>query len=209
MAVRVNICGITNKSDALAAVEFGADALGFIFYRASQRFVEQDVAAEIIRELPPFVTKVGVFVDAQVEEIRETTRACGISTVQLHGRESPEFCEEIAKAGLDVIKAFRMKNAGSVGEIEKFRTKAYLLDSYVPGELGGTGAVFNWDLAKTAKQSGRPIILAGGLTPKNITFAVESVQPYGVDVSSGVEVSPGKKDLEKVRSFIERAKGAA
>ena len=206
MSVRVKICGITNRGDADAAVEYGADALGFIFYAASSRFIELKAAAEIIGALPPFVAKVGVFVDASLDEILRTTRACGIGVAQLHGNETPEFCNEVGASGLEVIKAFRVKDEASLAALETYRTQGVLLDSYVPGQLGGTGEVFNWNLALRAKEFGRPIILAGGLTPENVAQAVESVHPYGVDVSSGVEASPGKKDLQKVRAFIDSAK---
>ena len=206
MSVRVKICGITNRGDADAAVECGADALGFIFYSASPRFIELKAAAEIIRALPPFVAKVGVFVDAPLDEIQRTARACGIGVAQLHGTETPEFCDEVAAAGLEVIKAFRVRDESSLAALEKYHTHAFLLDSYVPGQVGGTGEVFNWDLAVRAKEVGRPIILAGGLTPENVAKAVETVRPFGVDVSSGVEAGPGTKNLDKVRTFIARAK---
>jgi phosphoribosylanthranilate isomerase len=209
MPVRVKICGITNFDDARAAVEAGADALGFIFFSGSPRHINPEAAGEIIARLPPFVAKVGVFVDAPVAGVLDVARSTGIDTVQLHGSESTVECEEIAAARLKVIKAFRVKDAESLDKIGSYRSHAYLLDSYVPGQLGGTGAKFNWDLAVKAKQFETPIILAGGLDPENVSEAVSKVAPYGLDVSSGVELSPGKKDLEKVRRFIARARPAA
>ena len=206
MPVRVKICGITNIQDARVAVESGADALGFIFFSGSPRHLSPESAARIVRELPPFVAKVGVFVDTPVETMLKVARATGMDTVQLHGNETEAACEEIAATGLKVIKAFRVKDAMSLDEIAKYRVSANLLDSYVPGQLGGTGAKFNWELAVKAKDFGAPIILAGGLDPENVSDAVSKVAPYGVDVSSGVESAPGRKDHDKVRRFIARAK---
>jgi phosphoribosylanthranilate isomerase len=209
MSVRVKICGITNSEDARAAVESGADALGFIFFSGSPRYLSPDAAARIIAQLPPFVVKVGVFVDAPRDGVLEIAHSTGIDAIQLHGSESAAECEQLAGTRLKVIKAFRMKDTGTLEEIATYPVSAFLLDSYVPGQLGGTGAKFNWDLALNAKQFGRPIILAGGLDPENVSDAVAKVGPYGVDVSSAVEISPGKKDLEKVRRFIARAKQAS
>lgn len=209
--VKVKICGITNLEDALAACEYGADALGFVFYRKSPRFIEPEKAKEIIGELPPFVTTVGVFVDEDANMINEIVKTIGLHVVQLHGSESPEFCEGISGK---IIKTFKMKGAQVVGarghgvsqEAERYRVSAYLLDTYKEGTEGGTGALFNWGVAKEAAKAGR-LILAGGLTPENVKQAIKIVTPYAVDVSSGVEESPGKKDLIKVMEFIEGAKG--
>lgn len=209
--VRVKICGITNLEDALAVCEYGADAIGFIFYKKSPRFIEPEKAKEIIRELPPFVTTVGVFVDEDANMINEIVKTVGLHAVQLHGSESPEFCEGISGK---IIKTFKMKGAQVVGarghgvsqEAERYRVSAYLLDTYKEGVEGGTGALFNWGVAKEAAKAGR-LILAGGLTPENVKQAIKIVTPYAVDVSSGVEESPGKKDLIKVMEFIEKAKG--
>jgi phosphoribosylanthranilate isomerase len=206
MAVRVKICGITNLEDARAGAEWGADALGFIFYAGSPRHISLESAAAIISKLPPFVTKVGVFVDAPVEFIRDAIRVTGIDAVQLHGSESPSFCNELARERVGVIKAFRVKDPSSLQEMGEYRTRVFLLDSYVPGQAGGTGAQFNWDVAVEAKRFGKSIILAGGLNPENVSDAVSKVVPYGVDVSSGVEASPGKKDLGKLRMFLDRAR---
>jgi phosphoribosylanthranilate isomerase len=207
VSVRVKICGITNLDDALAAVDAGADALGFMFYETSPRNVSARVAADIIRQLPPFVAKVGVFVNATEETIRTTVAECGLDTLQLHGDGTPEFCQKFSP--LKVYKAFRIQNLESLQPLPRYPTDAWLLDSFVPDKLGGSGAQFNWDLAVEAKKLGRPIILAGGLTPENVADAVRKVRPYAVDVSSGVESSPGKKDHAKIRDFIAAARAAS
>jgi phosphoribosylanthranilate isomerase len=205
MMVKVKICGITSPRDALAAVEAGADALGFIFYNGSPRYVPPTVAARITRVLPPFIATVGVFVDTSEAEILATVAHCGLSTVQLHGEETPGFCRRFS---VSVIKAFRLKQAESLNPLPEYDTAAWLLDSYVPGQPGGTGAAFNWDLACQAKKWKRPIILAGGLTPANVTEAIRQVLPFGVDVSSGVEERPGLKDLHKLHDFVMAARRA-
>jgi phosphoribosylanthranilate isomerase len=204
MSVKVKICGVTNFDDALAAVDAGADALGFMFYEPSPRNVPVKLAADIIRQLPPFVAKVGVFVNATGESVRRAIGECGIDTLQFHGDETPEVCREFSP--LKIYKAFRMKNLESLRALPGYRTDAWLLDSFVEEKPGGTGAKFNWDLAVEAKKLGRPIILAGGLTPENVAEAVRMVQPFAVDVSSGVESSPGTKDHAKLRRFIAAAK---
>jgi phosphoribosylanthranilate isomerase len=204
MSVKVKICGITNAADALAAVEAGADLLGFMFYEASPRNVSLRAAAEIARRLPPFVVKVGVFVDADEGLVTRAIGDCGLNLLQFHGDESPEYC---AQFGLMSLKAFRIRDVESLQALPAYPTEAWLLDAFVKGKPGGTGEKFNWDLAVEAKKFGRPIFLAGGLTPENVAAAVEKVQPYGVDVSSGVEASPGKKDPAKVKAFIQAAKG--
>ena len=206
MSVRVKICGLTNLDDARAAADAGADALGFIFYAGSPRYVTPAAAARIIAQLPPFISKVGVFVDDSLDSIIEIASTSGIDTIQLHGSESPELCDALARESFKVIKAVRIKDQDSLKQLKNFRTSAFLLDSYVPGQLGGTGAKFNWDLAIQAATLGTPIILAGGLVAENIRDALSKVAPYAVDVSSGVESAPGKKDLEKVRAFIAAAR---
>ncbi len=201
MRTKVKICGLTRLADALAAVEAGADALGFMFYGGSKRFVTPAAAAQIIRALPPFVARVGVFVNADAKFVRATVAECGLDTLQFHGEETAEFCGQFAP--LKVIRAFRIENAGSLQALPKFAVDAWLLDSYVPGQRGGTGEKFNWELAVQAKELGRPVILAGGLTPENVADAMQQVWPYGVDVSSGVETAPGVKDPELVRRFVQ------
>ena len=205
MTVRVKICGITNSEDALAAVDFGADALGFVFFKESPRYIPPGDATRIIKRLPPFVTAVGVFVDASPEDLEKTIASTGIDVVQLHGDEPPEMC----RLSRSTIKAIRVKSLESLNPLAGYQDKvsAFLLDTFSPEGFGGTGQKFNWDIATHAKQFGR-IVLAGGLTPDNIAQAVKQVQPYGVDVSSGVELRKGKKDHLRMRLFIERAKTA-
>jgi phosphoribosylanthranilate isomerase len=203
MSVRVKICGITNLADAQVAVEAGADALGFNFYEKSPRFVPTKTAAEISRVLPPFTLRVGVFVNPAEELVRRAIGECGLNLLQFHGDEPPEFCTQF---GLMNMKAFRVRDAGSLKELPKYQTDAWLLDAYVSDMLGGTGEKFNWNLAVEAQRLGKPIFLAGGLVPENVAGAVQQVRPFGVDVSSGVESSPGKKDHARVRAFIKTAK---
>jgi len=203
MDLKVKICGITNLDDATAAVEAGADALGFMFYEPSPRHVQIECVAKIVQKLPLWVLKVGVFVNPDPELVMTALGNCGLNLLQFHGEESPDFC---ASFGVMSMKAFRLKDSGSLLSIPNYRTDVYLLDSYVAGKQGGTGEKFNWNLAVEAKKFGKPIFLAGGLTPQNVGEAVKEVQPYGVDVSSGVELSPGKKDHGKIWRFIEAAR---
>ena len=206
MVTKVKICGITRVPDALAAADAGADALGFMFYPASPRHIAPVAAAAIVRELPPFLARVGVFVNPTADEVRQAIGQSGIDTLQFHGEESAEFCGQF---GLRVIKAFRVQDARSLTPLGHHPGVTCLLDSFVPGQHGGTGARFNWDLATDVVKSGRRVLLAGGLTPGNAAEAVRQVRPYGLDVSSGVEVSPGVKNPGKIRAFIAAAKGAA
>lgn len=187
------------------AVECGADALGFVFYHLSPRHVTEKVAKKIIAHLPPFILTVGIFVNESVENISKTIKKCDIDIVQLHGDEGPGFCKKIRKR---VIKAVRIKNPESLKTLSlyKNKTNALLLDSFNEDTYGGTGNRFDWNLAKKAKRYGR-IILAGGLNIENVSKAIKLVKPYGVDVSSGVEAGPGKKDKKKVKMFIKLAKG--
>lgn len=201
--VKVKICGITNQDDALQAVDAGADALGFVFYDLSPRCISFETAERIIKKLPPYIATSGVFVNNPASFITSAVERCGINVVQLHGDETPEFCNGIRHT---VVKAFRVRDIASIETIRNYSVAGYLLDTYVPGSYGGTGLTFNWETARMAKRYG-PIILAGGLKPGNVHLAVETVEPYAVDVSSGVEASAGKKDHAKVSEFIRRAKG--
>lgn len=203
--VVVKICGITNLPDALAATEAGADALGFVFCEESPRCISPEVSATIIRTVPPFIVKVGVFVNPSTELVQSAISA-GVTLLQFHGEETPDFCLQF---GLMSMKAFRIRDASSLEGLTAYKTDAWLLDAFVSGQRGGTGASFNWELAAKARALGRPLFLAGGLTPSNVAEAVRKVAPYGVDVSSGVEALPGKKDIEKVKAFIQAAKAAA
>ena len=205
MGVVVKICGITNLQDGLAAAEAGADALGFVFYPASPRAISLEAAAKLTPQLPPFLVKVGVFVDAPEAAVLRAIAECGLNLLQFHGAEPPEYCRQF---GLMTMKACRVRDAASLEALAHYSTDAFLLDAYAPDKPGGTGAVFNWDLALEAQKLARPIFLAGGLTPENVGEAVRRVRPYGVDVSSGVEAEPGRKDHAKVRAFIQAAKGA-
>lgn len=201
--VRVKICGITSLEDALQAVQVGADALGFVFHEKSPRYLSPEQAKSIISELPPFVQAVGLFVNADAGFINDTADRCRLDLVQLHGDEPPDYCVLIRRR---VIKAFRVRDNSSLDPVKDYRVAGILLDAYSPHAYGGTGLTFNWEVAKAAADC-RPIILAGGLTPGNVREAVERVNPYAVDVSSGVEESPGRKDQEKVREFIKKVKG--
>jgi phosphoribosylanthranilate isomerase len=204
--LRIKICGITNTEDAFAAIACGADALGFVFYSKSPRSVKPETARSIISSLPPLVTTVGVFVDEDKETLEKIVSYTGLDIIQLHGSESPEYFSLSRKT----IKAIRVKDLADLELLNQYKTAAaFLLDTYSPDSIGGTGHVFNWEIAVEAKKLGR-IILAGGLSPDNIEEAVKLVQPYAIDVASGVEGSKkGKKDHKRLRLFIERARTAS
>lgn len=203
MSVKVKICGITNPEDAQAAVAAGADLLGFVFADESPRRVTVEQAAAIARIVPPVVVRTGLFVNAPEESVMHAINACGLQLLQFHGDETPEYCRQF---GVMSMKAFRVRGPETIQALRSYPTEAWLLDAFVPGLRGGTGHSFNWDLAVEAVKLGRPVFLAGGLTPENVAEAVRKVQPYGVDVSSGVESAPGKKDHAKVQAFIQAAK---
>jgi phosphoribosylanthranilate isomerase len=203
MSVKVKICGITSVADGLAAAEAGADMIGLMFYERSPRNISFTTATEIANGLPPFIVKVGVFVNPTEDLVMRAIADCGVTLLQFHGEEPPEFCTQF---GVMSMKAFRVRDAESLTVLPSYQTDAWLLDAFSPDAYGGTGAKFNWDLATEAKLMGRPIFLAGGLTPENVGAAVRQVQPFGVDVSSGVESAPGKKDHAKVREFVTAAR---
>ena len=205
MSVRIKICGITNLPDAVAAVDAGADALGFMFFDQSKRRLTPALAAAIIRELPPFISTVGVFVIATREFVNAAIETSGIDTLQFHGEEPPQFC---AQFGRKVIKAFRIRDHDTLRECSRYRDCAWLLDTYVDDAPGGTGIAFDWNIAEEATRTNRMIILAGGLKVETVVEAIRRVRPYAVDVSSGVESAPGKKDHAKVRDFIAAARAA-
>ena len=200
--MQVKICGITNPDDALSSVEAGADALGFVFYPQSPRFIEPAAAAAIIRRLPPFVATVGVFVDASSDAVRSALEACGLSLIQFHGNETPD---QVAPFGPRAIKAIRVGESGNAALLSRFPVRAFLLDTYVEGVPGGTGKAFDWRLANREVIPGA-LILAGGLTAENVRVAIRLVRPDAVDVGSGVEAKPGKKDHRKLTRFIREAK---
>jgi len=198
--VRIKICGITNLEDALLAADLGAHALGFIFSAKSPRCVAPEAAREIIRQLPPLVVSVGVFINEEAALVRDLAARLGLDWVQLHGAETPEYCRGL---GRRVLKGFRIQDENSLKALQDYRgaVQAFLLDTYQKGQIGGTGATFDWDLARQAQDYG-PIVLAGGLTPANVAQAIKTAQPQAVDVASGVEAAPGKKDPEKLRAFF-------
>lgn len=218
--VKVKICGITNAEDARDAVALGADALGFIFADSPRRITET-AARVIIKSLPPFISSVGLFVNESIERVKDVCEFCGIYTVQLHGEEPPEYLYGLA--GYKIIKAFRVveqassllkehrqdacaTNRGVLDILKEYSVDAFLLDGYTQGKMGGTGTSFPWEIAKEAKRFGQ-IIIAGGLTPENIADAIIAAHPYAVDVSSGVETRPGKKDKDLMKRFIAVVKG--
>jgi len=205
---QVKICGITNLKDALVAAEAGADLLGFVFYPPSPRYLDPARAEQIISAVRCAsypVRFVGVFVDEDPGTVREIMSCCGLDYAQLHGTEPPEMIATLVEQGVKVIKAFRVHDVTSLAELERYRATAYLLDTYVPAQPGGTGKTFDWRLAAQVKEYG-PLLLAGGLTPDNVAESVHTVDPWGVDVSSGVESVPGRKDHDKLRRFITAVK---
>jgi len=206
--IRVKVCGITTLDDALVAAAAGADALGFNFWPQSPRYLEPARAAEIIALLPPFVTPVGVFVDAPPRVIERIAKAARVRAVQLHGDERPPDVDALAAKGHKVVKAFRVGRKFRAQDLKNYpRAAAFLLDSDVKGKRGGTGKSFDWRKARAANRHGR-ILLAGGLTAENVAEAIQQAQPYGVDVCTGVESKPGVKDHARLREFIRAAKAA-
>lgn len=204
--VRVKICGITNLEDALAALDAGADELGFNFYERSPRFIVAREARAIIEALPSDVTTIGVFVNAPEEELRRAVEDSGVRAVQLHGDETPAYCTSLR--GLTRIKALRAGAGFDAASASSYETDAVLLDAYVPGEWGGTGRVCDWDAARRVRKVVSRLYLAGGLSAENVAAAIEAVGPYAVDVCSGVELSPRRKDERSMRRFVERARAA-
>jgi len=202
---RVKMCGTTRLEDALGAARLGVDALGFIFYAKSPRCVSRETVAAILAQLPPFVDRVGVFVDAPLAEVVQTV-ASGLSCVQLHGNESPEYCRELRAllpcCGL--LKAFRVSSESSGALFAPYETcvDAFLLDTYMQGAKGGTGEVFDWSIIDKLKLQ-RPVVLAGGLSPENVAQAVSEVEPYAVDINSGIELQPGVKDLRRLQTVMQ------
>lgn len=201
--VKVKICGLTNAEDAAVAVEAGADAVGFVFHKQSPRCAEAAVVKAIVKTLPPFVLPIGVFVNEDSKVVRDVMDGCGLVLAQLHGDETAAYCEAL---GRPVLKAIRLKDRRSFLALAEFQGRAgvrgFLLDAFSPEAYGGTGLVADWSLAGEAA-SAATILLAGGLTPENVADAINRVHPYGVDVSSGVEASPGKKHHEKMRAFVQ------
>lgn len=203
--VKIKICGITELDDALHAVDCGADALGFVFYERSPRAVTSKRAQAIISALPPFVTVVGLFVNEDPVNVQLIADHCGLDVIQYHGDETSEI---VRMAPRRSIRALRVRESETFDDIENYPASGLLLDAWVSGTFGGTGVRCNWEIAANIAKI-RPVILAGGLTPENVAEAIRTVQPYGVDVSSGVEDAPGRKDRKKVAAFIRAAQIAA
>ncbi len=202
--IKIKICGITNKEDAVWAVNLKVDALGFIFADSPRR-VEPEIVQGIIELLPPFISSVGVFVNEDREKVKEITESCHLTTLQFHGQESPSYCEGFKQK---IVKALRIKDKSVLKKAVQYKDKvdAYLLDTYSASKYGGTGKTFDWRIAKEIKKFGLPIILSGGLNPENIREAISEAEPYAVDVSSGVEERPGKKNLKKLINFVRIAR---
>jgi phosphoribosylanthranilate isomerase len=199
---RAKICGITRHEDAELAVELGAWAIGFILWPGSKRAADEDVAAGIAAAVRRRVEPVGVFVNASLDEIAHAADNIGLTHVQLHGDEGPAFCSEVARrTGAKVIKAIRVAGASDFQDLERFHTDFHLLDTAKRGAFGGTGETWDWALAARRKRKA-PVILSGGLTPENVAAGIAAVDPFAVDVASGVEASPGIKDPDKLAAFM-------
>ena len=200
--MKIKICGITNTEDAKVAWESGADALGFILYAQSPRYVDPQTVKTIVSGLPPFIVSVGIFVNESSKTVQNIMEKCGLTYAQLHGDETPEYCETLDRP---ILKALRLKDRSSFLSLAEYRgragVKGFVVDTFSESSYGGTGQTTDWSLAAEVARAA-PILLAGGLTPENVQDAIAQVHPYGVDVSSGVEVRPGKKDHDKVRAFI-------
>jgi len=203
--VKVKICGITNLPDAQASILAGCDALGFNFYKKSPRYISPEKARAIIKKLPKKIIKVGVFVNAQEKNIKDIARFCALDILQFHGKESAHLCAKFKN--YKIIKTFRIKKRILAKAIQRYKTFAYLFDTFDKRSFGGSGKAFDWSLLRQLKGIGRPVFLAGGLSPENIKQALKQVKPDWVDVCSGVEERPGKKDWRKIRNFIKIAKG--
>jgi phosphoribosylanthranilate isomerase len=203
--VRVKICGITNLKDALDAARLGCDGLGFVFYKKSPRYIAPEKAKIIVSKLAPQLIKIGVFANAREKTVKRIAGLCNLNILQFHGQESPAFCERFA--GYKVIKAFRIKNKIDLKRVLKYKTFAYLFDTFVKSKIGGTGKEFNWNLL-TREFGGinKPVFLSGGLNDKNVKQAIRAVRPAWVDASSSLEIIPGSKDTGKIKKFIRAAK---
>ena len=199
LIVKVKICGLTNYEDAAAAMEMGADLLGFNFYPKSPRFVSPEKATQIINKLPAFIDTAGVFVNSSLEEIRDTISQCPLNWVQLHGDESPQFCRDLLTHNVKTMKAIRVKDQGDIDRAESYFTDAVLLDAFDPGKYGGTGLIFDWNIVGHITKR---VFLAGGINPDNAAEAIK-LGVYGIDVCSGIESEPGKKDHKKMKKLFD------
>lgn len=198
--LKIKICGITNLKDAQDAVRLGVDLLGFVFYSKSRRYILPENARKIITQLPKRIKKVGVFVNERPARVKLIAEKCSLDILQFHGKESNHYCQQFP--GYKIIKAFRIKNARSLKSIYRFKVDLVLLDTYSPKSFGGTGKSFNWDLLKELKREDIRMILSGGLNPKNISTAIRKVKPEAVDISSGVEMSAGKKSRKLMEQLF-------
>lgn len=197
---KVKICGITRVKDALVAAKLGADALGFVFYKKSPRYISPQKAKIIISFLPLSVSPVGVFVNDNKENVKRIAKFCALKWLQFHGDETPQYCRRFK--GYKIIKAFRVKDKNSLKNLNKFKVSAYLFDAFDKKGFGGTGKTFNWALLKRFLKTKTPIILSGGLSPDNIQLAIKKVSPYAVDISSGVEIAPGRKSRQLMKELF-------
>lgn len=207
--IRIKVCGTTRIEDADNAVKLGVDALGFIFFAKSKRNVAPEVATEIIATLPPFVDKVGVFVSEEMEKVVAIAESCSLSVIQLHGKESADYCKELSLMlpHCQIFKAFRVGDETRSEEFEQHApfVNGFLLDTYIKGVEGGTGEVFDWSIIESLNLE-KPFLLAGGLTPENITDALNTVVPFAVDINSGVEDAPGKKNGKKLADLVHKVR---
>lgn len=208
--VKIKICGITCAQDATWAANLGADFIGLNFYQDSPRKVSPQNAIEILKEIPPFVSSVAVFVNEDSKNIVKLIKKLNVALIQLHGEETVEYCRQLKEAvpGIKIIKAFKIKDKSILETMKQYLEIAdyFLLDAFVEDMAGGTGVTFNWDLAIKVKEFGKSIFLAGGLTPENVQEAGDKVKPFAMDVASGVEHSPKRKDYDKMKEFIAKAK---
>ncbi|MFH1191444.1 MAG: phosphoribosylanthranilate isomerase [Candidatus Omnitrophota bacterium] len=199
--VRVKVCGITNLEDALASFFAGADALGFVFYKKSPRYILPHKAANISRILPKKIKRVGVFVNEKVPSVKKIAKLCGLDLLQFHGQESPEYCKKFK--GYQVVKAFRINKQEDLAGVSEYKTFAYLFDSFSKAKLGGTGNKFNWKILAQAVRMKPVVFVSGGLTVGNVSEAIKLLKPDWVDVSSSLEIKPGKKDQRKIQKFMQ------
>ncbi len=202
--IKVKICGITNQDDALASVDAGCDALGFLFYKRSPRAITPEEAAKIIKKLPKQVIKIGVFVNEKEGTVRRISNLCKLDILQFHGEESAEYCRKFE--GYKIIKVFRIRNKMDLKRVMKYKVFAYLFDTFIKGKKGGTGKQFNWSMVSHLEGVKCPIFLSGGLTEDNVKKAIKTVHPQWVDASSSLECRPGIKDHKRVKRFVEKAK---
>lgn len=202
----IKICGITNKKDALEAAGLGIDMMGFVFYKKSKRYIGPLEAKDIVNELPQGIVKVGVFADEEAGKVLAIAEEAGLDVLQFHGDETPEFCAPF-RGDFKVIKAFRLRGGDDLKKINGYDVDYYLLDTFRADTLGGTGEVFDWKILKDFELL-KPVMLSGGLNPANVGRAIREIAPYGVDVSSGVESAPGKKDARLMKKFVEEVRRA-